>query len=153
MAAAGTATPMKISNVGSTKGPTSTERKKKPSATSDSDFANELMAASETPAPPATVETHIVGAVESILAVQEVPDAPEERSRGLARQYGDDILDRLETLRHDILIGAIPMNKLVDLAHTLRARRDRTDDPRLREILDEIELRAKVEIAKFSREV
>jgi hypothetical protein len=71
----------------------------------------------------------------------------------LARQYGDDLLDRLESLRRDILLGAIPKEKLANLAHALRAQRGQTDDPRLKQIIDEIELRAKVEIAKLTRVV
>jgi hypothetical protein len=144
---------MKISNIGSTKAAPSTARKKKASGTGESEFAHELFGAAEVSAPVEPVETHAVGTVESILAVQEVPDAPEERSRGLARQYGDDLLDRLESLRRDILLGAIPKEKLVNLAHALRAQRGQTDDPRLKQIIDEIELRAKVEIAKLTRVV
>jgi len=144
---------MKISNLGSTKAAPSTARKKKSSEAGDSEFAHELFGAAETSAPAAPVEAHAVGTVESILAVQEVPDAPEERSRGLARQYGDDLLDRLESLRRDILVGAISKEKLVSLAHALRAQRGQTDDPRLKKIIDEIELRAKVEIAKLTRVV
>lgn len=144
---------MKISNVGSTKATTSTERKKKPSSVNASDFADELMGAAETPDAPAPVETQNIGSVESILAIQEVPDSTEDRSRGLARQYGDDLLERLESLRRDLLAGAIPMDKLAGLAHRLREQRACTDDPRLTEIIDEIELRARVEIAKFTRVV
>lgn len=144
---------MKISTVGSTKSASATVRKKKTSATGEGDFASELLAASDAPAAQAPVETHVVGTVESILTVQEVPDAPDERSRGLARQYGDDILDRLESVRRDLLTGAIPKEKLVDLARALRARHDRTDDPRLKALIDEIDLRARVEIAKFTRSV
>ncbi|MDX9859377.1 MAG: flagellar assembly protein FliX [Rhodospirillales bacterium] len=144
---------MKISNVGSTKAAPSTARKRKPSMTGESEFAHELLGSAETPAPAAPVDTHAVGTVESILAVQEVPDAPEERSRGLARQYGDDLLDRLESLRRDILVGAVPKDKLANLARALRAQRGQTDDPRLKEIIDEIELRARVEIAKLTRVV
>lgn len=144
---------MKIFNVGSAKATPSTTRKKKASAGGDSEFAHELLGADDAPAVAAPFESHGVAAVESLLAVQEVPDAPEERSRGLARQYGDDILDRLESLRRDILFGRIPKDRLVDLAHALRAQRGETDDPRLRSIIDEIELRAKVEIAKLTRVV
>lgn len=144
---------MKISNVGSTKSTSSTVRRKKTSATGESDFASELFGAAETPAAGAPVETHVVGTVESILSVQEVPDAPDQRSRGLARQYGDDILDRLESVRRDLLLGAIPKEKLVDLAHALRMQHGRTDDPQLKAIIDEIDLRARVEIAKFTRTI
>jgi hypothetical protein len=144
---------MKISNVGSTKSASATTRKRKTASTGEGDFASALFEASETPAAGAPVEMHAVGTVESILSVQEVPDAPDERSRGLARQYGDDILDRLESLRRDVLLGAISKDQLADLAHALRARQGRTDDPRLKAIIDEIELRAKVEIAKLTRTI
>ncbi len=144
---------MKISNLGPTKATTSTSRKRKTDAAGESDFADELReSGSATPAAGA-VDSAPVGTVESILAVQEVPDATEERSRALAREYGDKVLDRLEAIRRDILLGAIPKEKLAELAHTLRAQSGKIDDPRLNAILDEIELRAKVEIAKFTREV
>jgi hypothetical protein len=91
--------------------------------------------------------------VEAILAVQEVPDSTEERSRGLVRKYGDDLLDRLETLRRDVLAGRVPKEGLADLAHALRLQRGKADDPRLNDIIKEIELRAKVEIAKLTRDV
>ena len=119
----------------------------------ESDFASELLGVTEASAADAPVETNVVGTVESILSVQEVPDASGERSRGRARQYGDDILERLDSLRRDVLLGAISKEKLVDLARVLRTRQGQTDDPQLQAIIDEIELRAQVEIAKFTRTV
>ena len=144
---------MKISNLGSTKSTSAAGRKKKVSSTGESDFASELFGVTEASAAGAPVETHTVGTVESILSVQEVPDASGERSRGRARQYGDDILERLDSLRRDVLLGAISKEKLVDLARVLRTRQGQTDDPQLQAIIDEIELRAQVEIAKFTRTV
>lgn len=144
---------MKISNLGPTKATSSTSRKKKTSAATESDFADELRESGSAAPTSAPVDSQPVGAVESILSVQEVPDATEERSRALARDYGEAVLDRLEALRRDILLGAIPKEKLAELAHTLRAHRNKSDDPRLNAILDEIELRAKVEIAKLTRDV
>ena len=69
----------------------------------------------------------------------------------MLRRYGGDLLDRLEDLRIGILSGAYPKQKLVDLAHRLRKKRQASDDPRLNEIIEEIELRAEVEIAKLTR--
>jgi hypothetical protein len=69
----------------------------------------------------------------------------------MARAHAEDVLDRLEALRAWILVGAMPKDKLVELAQRLRAQRQRSDDPRLNEIIDEIELRAEVEIAKLTR--
>lgn len=142
---------MKISNVGSSKAATSAGRKKKTSAAAASEFANELRGTAETAAA-TPVESAAVGAVESILSVQEVPDATEDHPRRLAQQYADDVLDRLESIRRDLLTGVVSKEKLVDLAQTLRSEKGKTNDPALKGILDEIELRAKVEIAKLTRE-
>ena len=144
---------MKISNVGPSKATTSTSRKRKTDPAGESDFADELRETDSAKPASGAVDSAPVGAVESILSVQEVPDATEERSRSLARDYGDKVLDRPEAIRRDILLGAIPKEKLAELAHTLRAQRSKNNDPRLNAILDEIELRAKVEIAKLTREV
>ena len=142
---------MKISNLGPTKATSSTSRKKKTSSAGEGEFADELRDSGSAGPASAPVDSQTVGAVESILSVQEVPDATEERSRAQARDYGEAVLDRLEVLRRDILLGAISKEKLAELARTLRAQRSKSDDPRLNAILDEIELRAKVEIAKLTR--
>ena len=95
----------------------------------------------------------MVKAADSLLAVQEVSTATEERSRGLARRYGEHILDGLENIQHGLLEGAVLKEKMADLARAVRTKRQRIDDPRLKEIIDEIELRAEVEIAKLTRDV
>lgn len=96
----------------------------------------------------APVRAHApMGAVDGILAVQEVPDALKGRSRGLARGY--NLLDRLDDIRLGLLMGAIPRAGLLDLRRQLRARRSALHDPRLAAILDEIDLRAAVELAKL----
>ena len=143
---------MRVSELGSSKAPAPARRKKATPGKGGA-FAVRLRevtgmaeAAGEIGSPP-------VPAVGSILAIQEVSDATEERSRGLARRYGDTILDRLEELRHDLLMGAMSKDKLAGLAQTMRAKRRTSADPRLNEIIDEIELRAEVEIAKFTRDV
>jgi hypothetical protein len=63
------------------------------------------------------------------------------------------MLDRLEDIRHGLLMGAIPRDRLQELAAAVRRQREAIDDPRLVEILDEIELRARVELAKLERSV
>ncbi len=52
-----------------------------------------------------------------------------------------------------MLVGAVPKDKLVELAHRVRAGKKKSDDPKLNEIVDEIELRAEVEIAKLTRDI
>ena len=87
----------------------------------------------------------------AVLALQEAPDATRGRARKRARERGDMMLDHLEEIRMGLLLGTVPMAKLEQLAQLVRAKREQIDDPKLLEILDEIELRAAVELAKLSR--
>jgi hypothetical protein len=87
------------------------------------------------------------GAVAGIFGVQEVDDALSHASRGKLR--AQDILDRLEELRLDLLTGNVSRDKLLQLTHVVSTQRSQVNDPRLAEILDEIDLRAQVELAKY----
>ena len=60
------------------------------------------------------------------------------------------MLDELEQIRLGLLLGAIPRARLEQLAQMVRARREQLDDAKLIAILDEIELRAAVELAKLA---
>ena len=64
-----------------------------------------------------------------------------------------DGLDGLEELRRGLLLGSIPKDRLGDLARLVREKRERGADPVVSRLLDEIELRAEVEIAKLSRRI
>jgi hypothetical protein len=139
---------MKITDLGSAKGVATTKRAK--AAGKGGEFAERLKEAVAA-GTGAVVDTPPPATVESLLAVQEAPDAASERSRGLARRYGHDLLDRLEELRLGLLAGAIPKDRLAAIAQAVRQRRQKTDDPRLNAIIDEIELRCEVEIAKLTR--
>jgi hypothetical protein len=95
-----------------------------------------------------------VATVDGLLAAQTVnPDGggstPEERRR--RAQRAGDILDRLEEVRRGLLLGAIPKDRLAALAHLVREKRESGADPVISRLLDEIELRAEVELAKLSR--
>ncbi len=64
---------------------------------------------------------------------------------------GVEILDRLEEIRRGLLLGAVPKERLGELARMVREKRERGADPVISRLLDEIELRAEVELAKLSR--
>ena len=59
------------------------------------------------------------------------------------------ILDRLDDIRQGLLIGAISKPRLEELAGTIKETRESAMNPEMSDILDEIELRAKVELAKL----
>jgi Class II flagellar assembly regulator len=98
------------------------------------------------PAAPAA-QSPTVGALEGLLSIQEMPDALVGRRRAMLR--GESLLDRLEDLRLGLLAGAVPRDRLEELARLARTARDAVDEPRLAAILDEIDLRAAVELAKL----
>ncbi len=91
-----------------------------------------------------------VAPIPALLALQETPDATTGRARAAVR--GKQLLDHLDEIRLGLLMGAIPRHTLKALASGVRAQRAEVADPRLIEILDEIELRAQVELTKYGGE-
>lgn len=100
------------------------------------------------PAGPAAATT-MPTAVEGIFALQEVRDATSEASQ--AKAFAEGLLDQLDDLRHALLTGRVSPEKLRGLQEFVRRKRVHAADPRLAEILNEIELRAAVELAKYRK--
>ena len=75
----------------------------------------------------------------------------EEQHKNLAKGRAVFILDRLEDIRQGLLLGAISQSGLQELARTIREARGETPDPKMSDILDDIELRAKIELAKLEQ--
>lgn len=136
---------MKISGSGPLQS-TPVRRRERSGRASGTGFAGELGADGAVRSAGPTTD---VNAVNALLSVQELEDAGAERRRAVAR--ADDILDQLDELRHGLLIGAFPAGKLKRLLVLVRRQEQRIADPRLREVLAEIELRAAVELAKLGR--
>ncbi|GAB4371088.1 MAG: flagellar assembly regulator FliX [Kiloniellaceae bacterium] len=110
-------------------------------------FARALADGPAQPAAPAGASP--VQSVHALLALQEVGDATEGRRR--ARRRAADILDQLEDLRLAIMLGEVPLAQLENLAGLLAQRQALNDDPKLAQIINEIEIRAAVELAKRGR--
>lgn len=85
----------------------------------------------------------------ALLALQEVGDSTEGRAR--AKRRAEDLLDRLDELRLAIAMGAVPLDRLEELARVLGQRQAAANDPKLAQIINEIEIRAAVELAKRGR--
>ncbi|MBK67096.1 MAG: flagellar assembly protein FliX [Rickettsiales bacterium] len=90
-----------------------------------------------------------VAPVDAILAMQGID--PEESRRNSKRQVerGHSVLDILDEVRVGILTGEISGNRLKKLQDLIEEQRGELDDPRLVELMDEIDLRAAVELAKL----
>lgn len=144
---------MKVSGVGTTAGSGQSKKTARADKASTSGFAEKL-AETETFEPAEEslgVEAPTaVGGIEALLAAQAVGDATDGEGRRRMVRYGEDLLEKLEDIRHGLLLGSIPKDRLVALAQMVRSRRENVSDPRLSALLDEIELRAEVELAKLS---
>jgi hypothetical protein len=90
-----------------------------------------------------------IAAVDNILMLQGVDDSAGGQSRGL--KHGEDLLDMLDEVRDGLLSGGIPRMTLNKIANAVSRRQDGFADPKLQNVLDEIELRAKVELAKLEQ--
>ena len=88
-----------------------------------------------------------VMSVDAILALQEVAGPLERRRRAVGR--ADKILDVLEDLKVGLLSGEASIDDLDRLRRAVRDERLGTDDEQLEGVLNEIETRAAVEIAKL----
>ncbi|MDR3440791.1 flagellar assembly protein FliX [Telmatospirillum sp.] len=142
---------MKVSGIGATAGSGQSKKTAKTDKASTGAFAEKLAETFEGPEESHAVETPTaVGGIEALLVTQAVGDALDGEERRRLVKYGEDLLDKLEEIRHGLLLGAIPKEKLIALAQMVRSRRGHVSDPRLSGILDEIELRAEVELAKLS---
>ena len=92
---------------------------------------------------------HGVMGIEALLALQDV-GTPTERRRRSVRRAGR-ILDVLDEIMVALLEGSLDSASLDRLRRALRDERSQTEDPALESVLDEIELRAAVEMAKLEQ--
>lgn len=94
--------------------------------------------------------TASLAAVDALLALQEtgaLGDATTAPRRAVAR--GEQMLDILDDIKLALLSGQIPQAKLNRLLGVIEGRQATVRDPELADILGHIELRARVELAKF----
>jgi hypothetical protein len=133
------------SSVGSAQGPAG--RAAKPAAGGFSVASPD--GAQETQATARLASTLGVGSIDALLALQEV-GGPTERRRKAVRRAGV-ILDVLDDLKLAVLDGGIAPATLGRLIEAVRQERGGTGDERLEGLLDEIETRAAVEMAKLEQ--
>jgi hypothetical protein len=88
-----------------------------------------------------------VSSIEALLSLQEAGDGTHGGNKR-AKERASALLDELDKLRIGLLTGEIPESALNRLSHTLKIQRDNVMDPLMNEILDEIDLRVQVELAK-----
>lgn len=116
-------------------------------ARKDSSGSTFSLSTPEEPQSQAVSSSGPLAALDSILALQEMEDATDGRSKGL--KHGEELLDMLDQIRDGLLAGGIPRDTLSRLSRAIAKRQDGFSDPQLQGVLDEIDLRAQVELAKL----
>lgn len=84
--------------------------------------------------------------IDAILALQGIDDPLFSKRKTVKR--GQSILDTLEEVKADLLVGRVGEGRLNKLLALVQQARDRVD-PDLDALVDDIELRALVELAKL----
>ena len=100
-----------------------------------------------TDAAEATISAAPIASNLGLLGLQEVSDEETKRRKMVKR--GQFTLDALSNLRDALLMGSLPMSTLQAMEKAIAAERAITADPMLESIMNEIEVRAAVEIAKL----
>lgn len=86
--------------------------------------------------------------IDSILALQAVEEPLTAKKKAFKR--GISLLDMLEDMRADLLLGTVSTARLDGMVAVLSQLRE-SSQPGLDSLLDDIELRVRVELAKFGR--
>jgi len=87
--------------------------------------------------------------LDALLALQSVETFPERRRRAVAR--GRNLLGALDEMRLGLLQGVIDPALPGRLQALLAEAHETLDEPDLDEVLEAVDLRAQVELAKLSR--
>ena len=90
-----------------------------------------------------------VAALDAIVPVESA--TLEDSDKNSAKSRAIFILDRLEDIRQGLLLGVISQSGLQELAIAIKETREGSLDPNMSDILDDIELRAKIELAKLEK--
>jgi len=96
----------------------------------------------------ATAPAAAAAGIDALLALQAVEDPLFRKKKAVRR--GKALLDVLEDMKADLLLGRVSEGRLNQLLALIGQAREKSD-PGLDALIDDIELRARVELAKLGR--
>lgn len=140
---------MKITQTGSVAPSGRSKKSEKSGGASASQAFRDHLDESGPAASTATSGTAPLAALSSLLAIQEAPDPLTGKKRAIL--HGDTLLDELKELQIGLVQGWVSEDSLQNLSNMLGSQRPVIDDPELNQVLDDIELRAAVELAKLEK--
>ena len=139
---------MKIDGPHQTQKAGSAKKAGKSGSSPDGGFS-ELLSVEDTAETTHTAGANVIARVDVLLAAQGSEDPAEKATKGKMRKRGSELLHQLDKIRLGMLTGNLTVGNLIDIADVVAAHRERINDPQLAGILDEIDLRAQIEIAKM----
>ena len=137
----------KVEDIRTTSEPVSGKNVKKTGSENFADY-RQTSGASKASAVQATAA---VTSADAIFAAQMVDGEEERQRRRKLIKKGNALLDNLEEIREGLLLGEISKSRLIEISRFVKEKDMVESDPRLREIIEEIELRVEVELAKLTR--
>jgi hypothetical protein len=93
--------------------------------------------------------TTAMTSADAIFAAQMVDDEAERQARRETVKKGRKMLEHLEDIRQALLFGEISKDKLIEISRFVKQQDINVNDEKLKEIMQEIELRVEVELAKL----
>ncbi len=127
-------------------------KSKKTSKTSSADGSfGKLLKTGGVEGAQAASSASMVSSVDMLLAVQASEDPTQKAAKTRMKNRANIILDQLERIKVNILTGELKTEQMLRLADMISSHREKITDPALTSILDEIDLRAQVEIAKMKK--
>lgn len=130
-------------------GGTQKSGKTKSTGKTSSKFDDMLVGGAEKTSAASPVQS--VASVDALLAVQGVDNPTERAARRRMHERGDKILQQLDTLKLSLLGGNLTIGQVVNIADMAASHREKIDDPEMTALLDEIDLRAQIELAKIRK--
>ncbi len=128
---------------------TSSSKKSSKAKSGDGSFGVMLSGDEGTSQTASTGAAQTLTNVEALLIAQSTDDPAGRASKGRMMVRADKLLDELDKLRLNMLTGNMTVGDMIDLADVVASNREGIDDPELAAILQEIDLRAQIEIAKM----
>lgn len=137
---------MKVTGPGGTKGP-SKSKKSGGASGSSSNFSDFMLKGTQGSSPTSAPQS--IAQVDALLAVQGTDDPAERAANKRARERSDKVLGALDNVRVAMLSGNVTVGDMINVADVVASHREKISDPALTAIMDEIDLRAQVELAKM----
>ncbi len=120
-------------------------------STSGASFSSYLQKAANNGQPASVTANAGVSATDALLSIQMAGETEEREIRKKLVQRGKTLLEKLEEIRDGLLSGSLSVDSLINISRLVKEQKHESSDPRLSELIAEIELRVEVELAKLMK--